>query len=419
LAGNTLTDAGAQTYVYDGENKMVKASNGSGTLGEYFYDGDGKRVKKIAANDGGTTIFVYDAAGKLVAEYSQTAASVEDAKVAYLTNDHLGSPRINTDRDGNVTARHDYHPFGEEITTTQRTGHSDYTPDSIRKQFTGYERDNETDLDFAEARMYSGTLGRFTTTDPVYMKDQRLTDPQQLNTYIYVRNNPLNYADPSGLSPDITVDGKEKDWAVDKIKEGVSFANVIGVNEQGKLAISDGKGGYLDPNKTADKALLDVMGNALKDDKDFALFKAITDPTTHATLTASKSDNTVDVGGSVSPGKNIVDRNEAEMIQNAGKGKAGTVTAADIVKHEAMEAYGTAKTGKTILENPGPHTNNPYTPLLVVPGTEKISGNGKEASLTVTTAKAGGTYIWTKTLDGGSNPRTGNIKKVTFKPDKK
>ena len=43
-AGNTLTDANGQSYVYDGENKQVKASNG--LLGEYWYDGDGKQVKK-------------------------------------------------------------------------------------------------------------------------------------------------------------------------------------------------------------------------------------------------------------------------------------------------------------------------------------------------------------------------------------
>lgn len=64
---------------------------------------------------------MYDAAGKLVAEYSTIVAPASEAKVAYLTNDHLGSPRNNTDANGAVTARHDYHPFGEEILTAQRT----------------------------------------------------------------------------------------------------------------------------------------------------------------------------------------------------------------------------------------------------------------------------------------------------------
>ena len=65
-----------------------------------------------------TTVFVYDASGKLVAEYSTNVVPVQDAKVSYLTADHLGSPRINTDATGAVIARHDYMPFGEEIGTT-------------------------------------------------------------------------------------------------------------------------------------------------------------------------------------------------------------------------------------------------------------------------------------------------------------
>jgi len=135
-------------------------------VGEYFYDGDGKRVKKVVLSTGKTTVFAHDASGKLVAEYSTNIIPVQDAKVGYLTADHLGSPRINTDATGAVIARHDYHPFGEEIFTAQRTTGLNYSADSVRKQFTGYERDTETDLDFAEARMYANTYGRFTAVDP-------------------------------------------------------------------------------------------------------------------------------------------------------------------------------------------------------------------------------------------------------------
>ncbi|MFN0278972.1 MAG: RHS repeat domain-containing protein [Pyrinomonadaceae bacterium] len=212
-AGNTLTDAGGQSYVYDGENKQVKASNVSGILGEYYYDGDGRRIKKVAPSDGGTTIFVYDIAGKLVAEYSATVASIENAKVSYLTSDHLGSPRVNTDRDGNVISRHDYHPFGEEIVTNQRAGHTDYMPDSVRKQFTGYERDRETDLDFAQARYFSAGFGRFSSPDN-FLNDTSTGDPTSWNLYVYVRNNPLKFTDPTGEKikiGKIKKDGKEVD----------------------------------------------------------------------------------------------------------------------------------------------------------------------------------------------------------------
>jgi len=198
-SGNTTADANGQVYVYDAENKMVSASNGSGTLGEYSYDGDGKRVKKYVPSTGETTIFVYDSSGKLVAEYSTIVASTNDAKVNYLTADHLGSPRINTDANGSVTTRHDYHPFGEEIDGVGgRTTGLNYGDDSVRKQFTGYERDNESDLDFAQARMFGYTLGRFTSPDPL-SASAKPGIPQSWNRYVYVLNNPLVLTDPTGM----------------------------------------------------------------------------------------------------------------------------------------------------------------------------------------------------------------------------
>jgi RHS repeat-associated protein len=155
-------------------------------------------VKKYVPSTGEVTIFVYDAASKQIAEYSTIVAPQQDAKVAYLTNDHLGSPRINTDANGAVTARHDYHPFGEEIATAQRTAGLGYVDDTVRKQFTGYERDNETALDFARARYLRAGQGRFTSPDPLQIEKRHLADPRDLNRYVYVANNPLNYIDPTG-----------------------------------------------------------------------------------------------------------------------------------------------------------------------------------------------------------------------------
>ncbi|MBK7704652.1 MAG: hypothetical protein IPJ30_02450 [Acidobacteria bacterium] len=168
-AGNTIRDPQNRKFTYDAENKQTKVEtvdqNGTvtGTLGQYVYDGDGRRVKKIAWINGQweTTVFVYDASSRLVAEYSTNLNPTP--QVAYLTTDHLGSPRINTNENGAVISRHDYRPYGEEI--TERT-HSQYAADTIRKQFTGYERDGETDLDFAQARYYSKLHGRFTSVDP-------------------------------------------------------------------------------------------------------------------------------------------------------------------------------------------------------------------------------------------------------------
>lgn len=54
---------------------------------------------------GETTVFVYDAGGKLIGEYSTVVHPTQDAKTVYTTSDHLGSPRINTDATGQVISR--------------------------------------------------------------------------------------------------------------------------------------------------------------------------------------------------------------------------------------------------------------------------------------------------------------------------
>jgi RHS repeat-associated protein len=69
-------------------------------------------------------------------------------------------------------------------------------------KFTGKERDSESGLDDFDARFYSSQYGRFMTPDwsvsPVAVAYADLTDPQTLNLYGYVRNNPLSKVDPNG-----------------------------------------------------------------------------------------------------------------------------------------------------------------------------------------------------------------------------
>jgi len=65
-------------------------------------------------------------------------------------------------------------------------------------KFTGKERDVESGLDNFGARYYASSLGRFIQTDPVTITPERFYDPQQLNAYVYVRDNPLKLVDPTG-----------------------------------------------------------------------------------------------------------------------------------------------------------------------------------------------------------------------------
>jgi RHS repeat-associated protein len=85
--------------------------------------------------------------------------------------------------------------YGEEISRPN------YGSDSVRQKYTGYEKDSETDLDFAQARMYVSKLGRFSTVDPL-MASASAINPQTFNRYSYVINSPYKLIDPSGLAPE-------------------------------------------------------------------------------------------------------------------------------------------------------------------------------------------------------------------------
>jgi RHS repeat-associated protein len=215
------------TLAYDGsdlQKSVVSVSNGSAS---YEYDGEGRRVRKLTCsgsspctdNSSGlaTTVYVYDAFGHLTAEYS---ASPSQNGRNYFTTDHLGSIRLVTDSTGSPLKRYDYIPFGEEIPSSVNNRSSLYpqvsgSADGQPQKFTGKERDAETGLDFFLARYYSGAQGRFLSpdewkggiVDPITGQDVEtntalpyadITDPQTLNKYAYVRNNPLRYTDPTG-----------------------------------------------------------------------------------------------------------------------------------------------------------------------------------------------------------------------------
>src|ERR1700758_4612426 len=81
-------------------------------------------------------------------------------------------------------------------------------------KFTGKERDSESGNDYFGARYYGSSMGRFLSPDwsakiePVpYAK---LDNPQSLNLYAYVGNNPLSRFDPDGHCADHYKDGSCK-----------------------------------------------------------------------------------------------------------------------------------------------------------------------------------------------------------------
>ena len=66
--------------------------------------------------------------------------------------------------------------------------------------FTGQERDFDTGQDYFGARQLRTDLGRFLAPDPITLVP-RVVGAQDINSYAYVRNNPLGLIDPNGLDP--------------------------------------------------------------------------------------------------------------------------------------------------------------------------------------------------------------------------
>jgi RHS repeat-associated protein len=193
VSGNMLND-GANSLAYDADNCLTSAGTAT-----YTCDARGIRVKKAA---GTTTVYVFSA-GKDVAEYDngaavgspsreyvylggQLLATIQGSTTVYHHRDHL-SVRVTTDVNGAKIGEQGNFPYGENWYTSNTT---------TKFIFTSYERDPETGNDYAMARYYVNRFARFSCADPMM---GRVDDPQTWNRYVYVRDNPVNNIDPSGL----------------------------------------------------------------------------------------------------------------------------------------------------------------------------------------------------------------------------
>jgi RHS repeat-associated protein len=115
-------------------------------------------------------------------------------RIRYYHQDHLGSSSVMTDANGALVEETAFYPFG-----IPRNEHRLRQIEESYK-FTQKERDRETGLHYFEARYLAGTISRFLSVDPMYANTESAADdPQALNLYAYVRNNPLQYTDPTGL----------------------------------------------------------------------------------------------------------------------------------------------------------------------------------------------------------------------------
>jgi len=100
-------------------------------------------------------------------------------------------------------------PFGDNLICNETDPGLSFSPLHV----TGKERDPESGLDDFGARYNSSSMGRFMTPDwssePKSVPYADFRNPQGLNLYSYVKNNPVTATDPDGHC---TVDGEEHGW---------------------------------------------------------------------------------------------------------------------------------------------------------------------------------------------------------------
>ena len=199
FAGNLLSD-GMNIMTWDAESRM--ATVGGAT---YIYDAEGNRVEKQGSAVTDTVYF----GGQPIARYSNgqwtdliygptgllaEVPGLSSGQPTYRVTDNLGTNVGSLLANGTFVDPIDHTPFGQVFTGN--------TSDPYF--FTGKERDAESGMDFFGARYYSSNMGRMLSPDwsakaePVpYAK---LNNPQSLNLYEYVLNNPLATVDADGHS---------------------------------------------------------------------------------------------------------------------------------------------------------------------------------------------------------------------------
>jgi RHS repeat-associated protein len=119
---------------------------------------------------------------------TQVARGDSRGTVYYFFADPLGTARVMTNQTGVTQQESTYYPFGGEQTHGNTCNQSYH--------FAGMYRDSETGNDSTQFRMYESNLGRWLAPDPMAGD---ILNPQSLNRYAYVLNNPVNSTDPLGL----------------------------------------------------------------------------------------------------------------------------------------------------------------------------------------------------------------------------
>lgn len=211
-AGNTVSDSASHTASFNLAGRLASLTKG-GVSTTYSVDGLGRRVRKFdTIGAASTTVFVYDAGGQLLGEYSSTGTPLREyvwlggtpvavftpdptgatkpPLVYFIHTDHLDTPRLVLDKSNNLRWSWIAEPFGTTAANPNPQGLGVFV---FNLRFPGQYFDQESGLHYNYFRDYDATLGRYVQSDPIGLAGG-------INTYVYAESQPTSLIDPLGLS---------------------------------------------------------------------------------------------------------------------------------------------------------------------------------------------------------------------------
>jgi RHS repeat-associated protein len=215
-AGNTavIGNGGqASGFVFDDRNRLRDYKLGNNVKASYRYNGRGERVLRIDSSTAANTRqYVYDAAGRLLGEYTTAGARIQeyvwlDDTLMAILSDHDASTYQYVETDHLGTPRAVIHPVKNTIVwrwNLNNTSFGDHAPIAdpdanglnytLNLRYPGQVYDPSSGLNYNYFRDYDPATGRYIESDPIGLDGG-------ISTYGYVDGNPLAEIDPSGLAP--------------------------------------------------------------------------------------------------------------------------------------------------------------------------------------------------------------------------
>lgn len=205
--GNQATEGSGTaqvTFSFDSADRLTSASGGGFVSSGFGYDGDGNRVSQMVGTNTyrylndistGFATVLQEAGpdGAIVYVRGRGLVSAEGPSFTYYYHyDALGSVAGLTDPTGHLAQRYVYDVWG--LRALSAPGPQVGTRNKFG--YKGEALDPGTSLYYLRARYYDPTLGRFISQDPLSGFDR---EPQSLNRFVYVRNNPATLTDRTGL----------------------------------------------------------------------------------------------------------------------------------------------------------------------------------------------------------------------------